>query len=232
MIITIDGPAAAGKSTAARMLAARLGFRYLDTGAMYRAAALAAMRAGIDWRDPAQLECLADRIHLAWRGPRLFLDGEDVTEAIRSPDVTEATRFVADSPKLREKMAELQREIGRTCDLVTEGRDQGSLVFPNAECKFFLTADPRERAKRRVADYAAQGKSLAWEEVLRAIMERDHADANRPVGALRRPNDAVEIRTDGLTVDEVVAKMEKIVREKQATLSQQGSNGSLTMKAE
>ncbi|MGQ9913078.1 MAG: (d)CMP kinase [Thermogutta sp.] len=216
MIITIDGPAAAGKSTAARMLAARLGFRYLDTGAMYRAAALAAIRAGIDWKDASQLEPLADRIHLAWQGSRLFLDGEDVTDAIRSPDVTEATRFVADSPKLREKMAELQREIGLSCDLVTEGRDQGSLVFPHAECKFFLTADPRERAKRRVADYAAQGKPLAWEDVLQAIVERDRADASRPVGALRRPPDAVEINTDGLTVEEVVAKMEGIVREKQA----------------
>lgn len=224
MIITIDGPAAAGKSTAAQMLAARLGFRYLDTGAMYRAAALAAIRAGIDWKNPAQLEPLADRIHPVWQGSRLFLDGEDVTDAIRSPDVTEVTRFVADSPKLRERMAELQREIGRTCDLVTEGRDQGSLVFPHAECKFFLTADPRERAKRRVADYAAQGKAMSWDEVLQAILERDRADASRPVGALRRPPDAVEISTDGLTVDEVVAKMEKIVRAKQARLSQSRCN--------
>ena len=224
MIITIDGPAAAGKSTAARMLAARLGFRYLDTGAMYRAAALAAIRAGIDWKNPAQLERVADRIHPVWQGSRLFLDGEDVTDAIRSPDVTEVTRFVADSPKLRERMAELQREIGRTCDLVTEGRDQGSLVFPHAECKFFLTADPRERAKRRVADYAAQGKAMSWDEVLQAILERDRADASRPVGALRRPPDAVEISTDGLTVDEMVAKMEKIVREKQARLSQSRGN--------
>ncbi|NMC20012.1 MAG: (d)CMP kinase [Thermogutta sp.] len=220
MIITIDGPAAAGKSTAARMLAARLGFRYLDTGAMYRAAALAAMRAGIDWKDPAQLEPLAGRFRPEWQGSRLFLDGEDITDAVRSPDVTEATRFVADSPKLRERMAELQREIGRTCDLVTEGRDQGSLVFPHAECKFFLTADPRERAKRRAADYAAQGKAIAWEDVLQAILERDRADASRPVGALRRPPDAVVISTDGLTVEEVVAEMERIVRERQARLSQ------------
>ncbi len=220
MIITIDGPAAAGKSTAARLLAARLGFRYLDTGAMYRAAALAAIREGIDWKDPAQLESLADRIRLEWQGERLFLDGEDVTDAIRSPDVTEVTRFVADSPKLRQRLAELQREIGRTCNLVTEGRDQGSLVFPHAECKFFLSADPHERAKRRVADYAAQGKAMTWNEVLQAILERDRADAARPVGALRCPPDAVVISTDGLTVDEVVAKLEAVVRERQAGLSQ------------
>ncbi len=211
MIITIDGPAGAGKSTVARALAERLGFRYLDTGAMYRAVALAGLRRGIDWNDPQALATLARQLHLQWDGRRLLLDGEDVTEAVRTSEVTRVTRFAADNPQVRAYLAELQRALADGHDVVTEGRDQGTVVFPDAACKFFLTASVEERARRRAADLAAQGESVDLQRVRQAIEQRDREDATRPVGPLLRAPDALEVCTDGRSVHEVVEHLAALV---------------------
>ena len=142
MIVTIDGPAAAGKSTAARALAERLGFDFLDTGAMYRAVTLAAVRRGMPLDDEAELGRIAASVSITLRGRSVFLDGEDVTAAIRDVEITRASRHVADKAAVRERMGNLQREAGRNGNIVTEGRDQGTIVFPNAACKIFLTFYP------------------------------------------------------------------------------------------
>jgi cytidylate kinase len=217
MVITIDGPAGAGKSTVARALAARLGFDYLDTGAMYRAVALAGIRAGVDWNRPEQLAAVAQGIKLEFAGNRVLLNGEDVTEAIRSPEVTRASRFAADNDAVRAHLITLQRRFAEGRNVVTEGRDQGSLVFPEAPVKFFLTASPEERARRRWREYQAAGQSPSLDEVLRELLARDARDEARAWGRLVKPPDAIEIDTDGLSVAEVVDRMEKIVREYLAT---------------
>ena len=216
MIVTIDGPAGAGKSTVARALARRLGFRYLDTGAMYRAVALAGLRRGVDWDRPAELAQLARELTIEVAGDRILLDGEDVTEAVRSSEVTAVTRHAADNLEVRAQLVQLQRAAAAGHDVVTEGRDQGSVAFPEAECKIFLTASPEERAQRRLRDLEGQGEAAALDRVLGDLNRRDREDAERPVGALVRPSGAVEVSTDGLGVEQVVDRLESIVRERLA----------------
>jgi cytidylate kinase len=212
MIVTIDGPAGAGKSSVARALARRLGFRFLDTGAMYRAVALAGLRRGLDWEQPDWLARVAREVELQVRAERIFLDGEDVTEAVRTSEVTAVTRYAADNPGVREHLGSLQRQFARGSNVVTEGRDQGTVVFPDAGCKVFLTASPEERARRRLKDLELQGESAELQEVLVAQQRRDREDAGRPVGALAPAPDAVEVRTDGMSFDEVVDRLEEIVQ--------------------
>jgi|YNPMSStandDraft_1061717.scaffolds.fasta_scaffold92399_1 cytidylate kinase len=214
MIITIDGPAGAGKSTVAKLLAQRLGFFFLDTGAMYRAVALAGLRRGIDWAVAEQLAELAANVQIDLDGDRVLLDGQDVSHAIRSSQVTAVTRYVADSPQVRQLMVALQRRLAAGKNVVTEGRDQGTLVFPRAELKVFLTASPEERARRRLRDLATQGESATFEQVLQAITQRDQQDEQRPVGAMRRAPDAIELCTDGLTIEEVVDRLELLARQR------------------
>ena len=213
MIITIDGPAGAGKSTVARALARRLGFRYLDTGAMYRAVALAGMRRGVAWDRPEQLAGLAGTLDVQALGEKIFLDGEDVTDAVRSTEVTAVTRYAADNPQVRRHLAGLQRAVATGEDVVTEGRDQGTVVFPEAQCKIFLTATPQERARRRLRDLQDQGESATLDEVLAAQQRRDRQDSTRHVGRLVAAADAREVCTDGMTFDEVVDRLESIVFE-------------------
>lgn len=212
MIVTIDGPAGAGKSTAARQLAARLGCRFLDTGAMYRSVVWSALRAGVEWSNTEQLERLANDLRIEFPGGTVWVNGQDVTEAIRSPQVTSAVHYVADEPRVRARLVALQRRIAATGDFVTEGRDQGTVAFPDATCKIFLSASPQERARRRVCELLAKGQEADFEVILAQQKDRDERDAARPVGALKKAVDAVEVNTDQLSIDEVVTRLEQIVR--------------------
>ncbi len=214
MIVTIDGPAGAGKSTVARALADRLGFGFLDTGAMYRAVALAGLRRGVDWDRQEPLAELAGRMTLQIEDRKLLLDGEDVTEAVRDSEVTAATRHAADNPQVRCRLVELQRRIAGRGNFVTEGRDQGTVVFPQAACKIFLTASAHQRASRRLADLQAQGETTTLDRVLADQQRRDREDRDRAVGALKPAEDAVEVNTDGMTLDQVVDHLESLVRKR------------------
>ena len=212
MIVTIDGPAGAGKSTVARRLAARLGFRFLDTGAMYRAVAWAAVRDGLDLHDAEAVASLAQRLTIELSGKRVLVNSIDVTEAIRTSQVTSVTHYAADNPQVREHLVQLQRQAAGEDNVVSEGRDQGTVVFPDAGCKIFLTASPAERARRRVADLAARGEQRELAAVLAEQSLRDERDSVRAVGPLVPAVDAVHISTDGLEADEVVERIEQLVR--------------------
>ena len=213
-VVTIDGPAGAGKSTVSERLAGRLGWRLLDTGAMYRAVAFAALQAGVDLRHDDAVGPLAERVVVTLTPGRVLLDGADVTAAVRSLDVTRAVRFVADSPRVRTRLVQLQRAFAAEYDVVTEGRDQGTIVFPDAPCKFFLTASPTARARRRHAELTARGEAVTLEDVLRDQSERDARDEARAIAPLVPASDAIVVDTTGLELDAVVALLERAVRQR------------------
>lgn len=204
-VVTIDGPAGAGKSTVARKLADRLGWRFLDTGAMYRAATLAALRAGIDLTNDIELGALVANLQVRLPPGRVTLGDEDVTAVIRGIEVTNNSRFLADSPSVRRQLAVWQRAFAADQNVVTEGRDQGTLVFPDAFRKYYLTASAPERARRRLAEYQARGEPATLESVQATQDERDARDAARTIAPMKPAADATLIDTTGLTVDEVVA---------------------------
>jgi len=214
MIITIDGPAGSGKSSAAKELARRLGFEFLDTGAMYRAVTLAALRGGVDVSDPQAVQRLLDELRLDMSPSRVLLNGEDVSQKIRAGTVTAASGAVADSPVVRRRLVEWQRQIAAGRNMVCEGRDQGTVVFPQAECKFFLVAQPEERARRRQRDMAARGENVAWDEVLNAQELRDARDRERDLAPMIPASDAIILDSTQLTMDQVVERMEQHVRQK------------------
>ncbi len=218
MVVTIDGPAGAGKSSVSRELARRLGFRFLDTGAMYRAVALAALERGSDLTESAEVEALANAISIEVTDDQILLDGRDVSQAIRTPQVTAAIHHVADNGVVRGILVDLQRRLGGMRDTVTEGRDQGTVAFPHAQCKIFLTASPEERARRRVQDLAARGVAASYEEILAAQNERDRRDSSRAVGRMVQTDEMTELITDGLTPLQVVERLEEIVRSRMAQL--------------
>jgi cytidylate kinase len=212
MIITIDGPAGSGKSTVARGLAARLGFEFLDTGAMYRSVALALMRSGIDFDDNRRvIEALGD-IRIVMLPGRILLNGEDVSTTIRTPEIAAASSRVAALAHVRHFLVQQQREIAAGRNMVCEGRDQGTVVFPDAVCKYFLDASAESRAKRRFNDMQQRGQEVPLERVIREQEERDRRDYTREVSPLRRAEDATVIDTSDMTADEVLNRLEEDVR--------------------
>ena len=216
LVVTIDGPAASGKSTAARLLAERLDAAFLDTGAMYRAVTLAAVRDEADLADPQQLVDVMDRHRFDFepaRGRMLVrIEGRDVTEAIRDNELTAKVRYAAAAAPVRARLVEMQRAFAGKCGkVVTEGRDQGTVAFPGAGVKFYLTADAAERARRRVADLKAGGADADFEQVRREIESRDRSDESREVGPLKPAPDAIAVDTTGLSIEQVVERLYQLV---------------------
>jgi len=223
MIIAIDGPAGSGKSTVAQLVAGRLGFHYLDTGAMYRAVAHRALALGIPLSDEDAVAAIAARDRITFGHepgatlPSIVrIDGEDVTTAIRLPEIDDAVSAVARLPRVREAMVAQQRLIGGTDDIVVEGRDIGTVVFPDAELKVFLTATPEERARRRAAQQAMSGIEVDPTGVQEALKRRDSADSTRDHSPLVPAADAVELDTTGLSLMEVVSAIATLAEERQS----------------
>lgn len=219
MIVAIDGPAGSGKSTVAKSLADRLGFHYLDTGAMYRAVAFFTLASGLSVTDESAVERIATENHVTFGHEpdnalpsRVYIAGSDVTTAIRSSRVDEAVSQVASMPRVRAAMLEQQREIALNDDIVIEGRDIGTVVFPDAEVKIYLTAAPEERARRRAAQQATTGVLVDPAGVRDSMLRRDEADSSRAVAPLSVAADAVLLDTTGLSIDDVVSDIAGIVQ--------------------
>jgi CMP/dCMP kinase len=209
MVIAIDGPAGAGKSTVARAVAGELGFTYLDSGAMYRCVALAALQRKADLDDDEALGALAESLQIDFEGQRVLLGGDDVSEEIRAPEVAAAASQVSVHPRVRAAMVERQRQLIAAGRYVAEGRDIGTVVSPDSPLKIFLTASDEERARRRAAETGEPA-----EQVLRAQRRRDARDTEREHGALRAAEDAVELDTTGISLAEVVASVVALARER------------------
>jgi cytidylate kinase len=209
MVIAIDGPAGAGKSTVARRVADALGVTYLDSGAMYRCVALAALRKGVDVDDGEALGELAWSLDIGFEGGSVRLDGRPVGGEIRSPEVTVAASHVSVHPQVRQAMVKRQRELIATGEYVAEGRDIGTVVSPDSPLKVFLNASPEERARRRATEIGGERAA-----VLKALEDRDRRDRTREYGALRSANDAVELDTTDLSVDQVVELVVELARER------------------
>ncbi len=215
-IVAIDGPAGAGKSTIARRAAKALDFAFLDTGAMYRAATWRAMHLGVDLDDPKSLENSTRAMELDLRedGGRqtVRVDGQDVTEAIRTPEVTRNIHKLDRSAGVRARLVELQRAIGAKGPTVAEGRDIGTVVFPDAACKVYLDASLEERARRRAEEFAKKGIEMDWERLIEEIRTRDEKDMTREIAPLRRADDATVVDTTHMTPDEAVEAIVALVR--------------------
>jgi cytidylate kinase len=222
MIVTIDGPAGTGKSTVAQHVAERIGFDFLDTGAMYRAVGLEAVRRGANLQNARELASIvrhcAIRFDWSQRPPALLLNDEPTGHLLRTAEVTRAASLVATVPAVREQLVRQQQQIGREHGkLLTEGRDQGTVVFPEAQLKLYLDATPQERARRRVAQLRDRGEILDYAAVLAEIVDRDQRDAGRSIGPLAVPGDAVIIDTTSLTLEQVVDRIVQVARERGVT---------------
>ena len=218
MKIAVDGPAGAGKSTIARLIAERLGLRYLDTGAMYRAITLEALRRGVDTNDEAALMRVATSVDLnisfqGSSGNLVYLDEEDVTELIRQPNVTAHVSAVSSHKKVREFIVALQEQIGKQGSIVMDGRDIGTVVMPDADWKFFLEATVEERARRRKIELEAQGVPVDLSELQEQIRQRDHRDSTRDNSPLRKAKDGILVDTTSLSISEVVHRLLSLIKE-------------------
>ena len=215
-IIAIDGPAASGKSTTAQLLAEKLGYVYIDTGAMYRACALKAKKMGIDINDEESIRELLDDIDIRIENHnsknRIFLDGEDVSEDIRADDISALASAISAIPAVRYKMVELQRKMGEKGGVILDGRDIGTFVFPSAEVKFFLTASPEVRAKRRWLELKQKGINKDFSEVLADLVKRDNNDSQRALAPLKKADDAIEVDTSNMTIEEQTDYLYQIIR--------------------
>lgn len=214
--VAVDGPSGAGKSTIAKNVAQALGYDYIDTGAMYRAVGLKTIRNGIDPADEKAVARMMDDTDIDLKDGSVLLDGEDVSGSIRTEEVSRAASACAALPAVREKLVKQQRAIGRVRSVVMDGRDIGTNVFPDAQIKIFLTATPEERAKRRWKQLSQNGRDADYDEILRDVKERDAQDTSRKLNPLRKADDAVEIDSTDLSIDEVTQRILDIVHEKQA----------------
>jgi CMP/dCMP kinase len=215
-VVAIDGPAGAGKSTTARLLAERLGYSLLDTGAIYRTLALLARREGIAWDDGPGVARLAEGLEIGFAlregTNRVLLRGVDITADIRTPEISDGASRVSALPEVRAALLDLQRRLGAAGGVVVEGRDIGTVVFPDAGAKFFLTATADERARRRVVELRAAGRTVDPQQTLAELQARDHRDSTRAVAPLRKAEDAIEIDSSAMAVEAVVGRMADIVR--------------------
>lgn len=215
MVVAIDGPAGSGKSTVSKILARKLGFMYLDTGAIYRALAYVALKKKIPLDDGKLLAELAKTMQIEFKqdeqGQRVIVNGEDVSEKIRTEEVGMAASKVSMHPEVREALLGIQRDFGEKGNLVAEGRDMGTVVFPNAEVKVFLTASPEVRAQRRYLELKEKGINTTLEEVLKSVIERDRQDSTRSVAPLKPASDAVIIDTSNMSIEEVVNSIMRLV---------------------
>jgi len=222
IVVAIDGPAGAGKSSVARSVAAAIGALYIDTGAMYRAVAYTALSNGVDLNDPAALTGLAERIRIELLAPipqdpetvRVVVDGVDITAHIRTPEISQITSAVSAVSGVRRRLVDQQRQMAAMENVVMEGRDIGTVVLPNANVKIFLTASPQERARRRKLQLESAGKTVNFDELVREIIERDTRDSTRADSPLVAAADSTTVISDGLSEDEVVARLVAICREK------------------
>ncbi len=216
MIVTIDGYASAGKTTTARGVAQKLGFKYLDSGATYRMAALLIKRKGIDYTDKDKVVKAIKNIKINYdeKLGRLTLDGEDVEKEIRTEEISHISSVIATYEDVRKILQKIQREIGKTGNVVAEGRDMGSFVFPDADIKIFMTADLKERARRRWKELKEKGQNISYEEVLKKMEERDRRDSERKINPLVKPEGAIEIDTTNLTIEEEIEKVIELIMEK------------------
>jgi cytidylate kinase len=220
-VVAIDGPAGAGKSTVARKLAETLTFLLVDTGAIYRAVALAAKQRSVPWDDASAMGAFAKKLvddgalrldAAQGSGPRVRIDDQDVSDAIRAPDIGMGASTVSAHPGVRAALLDMQRRAGRDGGVVLEGRDIGTVVFPDAEVKFFLTARPDIRARRRLKELQAKGSSATFEEVLAEVVRRDEQDSTRPIAPLRQADDAQLVDDSDLSIEETVDRMAARVR--------------------
>lgn len=216
MIIAIDGPAASGKSTTAKEVAKRLGIFYLDTGAMYRAVTLAVLQQGTDIKDPDAVDGLLGSMAVDLTDSngnlKVLLNGKDVSKSIRSSEVTAKVSAVSTVPAIRKSLVQMQRKLASQSDCVVEGRDIGTVVFPNADFKFYISADPKTRARRRQKDLHKLGETASVDELVKEIVERDRKDSSRQDSPLRKAQDAVIIDTSDLSIDEQVTALVNAVQ--------------------